>query len=60
MNIHERYLNVFMNYSWMFLINKWDIHEIHELSTWISELNVHEIEVVQERPGTQVVQYWNT
>ena len=33
MNIHERSLNVFMNYSWMFLNNKWDIHEIHELST---------------------------
>ena len=32
-NIHERLLNVFMNYSWMFLNNTWDFHEIHELST---------------------------
>ena len=41
MNIHERSLNVFMNDSWMFLNKKWDVHKI---------------EVVDERPGTQVVQ----
>ena len=34
---------------------QWDIHEIHELSTWSSEPNVHEIEVVYERPETQIV-----
>ena len=49
MNIHERSLNVFMNYSWKFLNNK---SHIHELSTWSSEQNVHEIEVVHEQTGS--------
>ena len=51
MNFHERSLYVLMNYSRMFL-NKWDVHE---LSTWSSEPNIHEIEVVHEQPVTQVV-----
>ena len=55
MNFHERSLYVFMNYSRMFLNNKWDVHEIHELSAWSFEPNIHEIEVVHEQPGTQVV-----
>ena len=42
MNIHERSLNVFMNCSWMFLNNRCDIHE---MSAWSSEHNVHEIEL---------------
>ena len=33
MNIYELFINVFMNYAWMFLNNKWDIHEFQELST---------------------------
>ena len=33
MSIHERSLNVFMNYTRMFLNNKCNVHEIHELST---------------------------
>ena len=55
MNIHESSLYVFMNYSRMFLNNKWDVHEIHELSTWSSEPNINEIEVAHEQTGTQVV-----
>ena len=53
MNFHERSLYVFMTYSRMFLNNKWDVHEIHELSTWSSEPNIHEI--FHEQPGTHVV-----
>ena len=41
MNIHERSLNVFMNYSLMFLNNKLDIHEIQTSSS---------TSVVDERP----------
>ena len=56
MNFHERSVYVFMNYSRMFLNNKWDVHEIRELSTWSSEPNIHEVdEVVHEQAGTQVV-----
>ena len=54
MNFHERSLYVFINHSRMFLNNKWDVHEIHELSTCSFEPNIHEIEVVHEQPGTQV------
>ena len=55
MNFHERSLYVFMNYSEMFLNNKWDVHEFHELSTWSFEPDIHVIEVVHEQRGTQVV-----
>ena len=50
MNIHERSSKVFMNYSQMFLKNKWDIHEKKFPS------HVHQIEAVHERLGTRVVQ----
>ena len=47
-----------MNYSRMFLNSKWDVHEIHELSTWSSEHNIHEIVVVHEQPGTIKLSSW--
>ena len=52
MNFHERLLYVFMNYSRMSLNNKWDVHE---LSNWSFETNIHKIEVVHEQPRTQMV-----
>ena len=55
MNSYERLLYVFMNYSRIFLNNKWDVYEIHELSAWSSEPNIHEIKVVHEQTGAQVV-----
>ena len=36
MDIHEHLLIVLVNYSRMFLNNKWDVQEIHKLSAWSS------------------------